>query len=103
MIKRKNYAKIKECFVLPNLIDIQHVSYRKLLQLDVAKGKRKPVGLEGLFKEMFPIQTQDKAYSLEYMTYTIGKPKYTIEEALVETIKFYQKYGDHIKRSSLFI
>ena len=82
MIKRKNYAKIKECFDLPNLIEIQHTSYSKLLQLSVAKAKRKSVGLEGLFREMFPIETPDKAYSLEYMNYAIGKPKYTIEECL---------------------
>ncbi len=82
MIKRKNYAKIEKCFDLPNLIEIQHSSYGKLLQFNVAKSRRKSVGLEGLFREMFPIETPDKAYSLEYMSYTIGKPKYTIEECL---------------------
>ncbi len=82
MIKRKNYAKIKECFDLPNLIEIQHSSYGKLLQFNIAKSRRKPVGLEGLFSEMFPLETPDKAYSLEYMSYTIGKPKYAIEECL---------------------
>ena len=82
MIKRKNYAKIKECFELPNLIDIQVSSYEKFLQEGVAKNKRHLVGLESLFKEMLPIQTPDKIYSLEYMSYTIGRPKYTVEECL---------------------
>ena len=82
MIKRKNYAKIKECFEVPNLIDIQISSYDNFLQQDVAKNKRQLVGLESLFKEMLPIQTPDKVYSLEYMSYTLGKPKYTIEECL---------------------
>ena len=82
MVKRKNYAKIKECFELPNLIEIQTSSYAKLLQHGVAKNKRKPVGLEGLFKEMLPIETPDKAYLLEYMSYAIGRPKYAIEECL---------------------
>ncbi|NQU95724.1 MAG: DNA-directed RNA polymerase subunit beta [Candidatus Omnitrophica bacterium] len=82
MIKRKNYAKIKECFELPNLIDIQISSYKEFLQQDVAKNKRQMAGLESLFKETLPIQTPDKVYSLEYMSYTVERPKYTIEECL---------------------
>jgi DNA-directed RNA polymerase subunit beta len=81
-MKRKNYAKIKESFELPNLIDIQLASYATLLQLEVPKSKKRLVGLEGLFKEMFPIETPDKAYSLEYVNYILGKPKYTITECL---------------------
>ena len=82
MIKRKNYAKIKECFDIPNLIEIQRASYKKFLQLDIAKRKRQSIGLESLFREMLPIESQDMTYSLEYMNYTIGKPKYTIEACL---------------------
>ncbi len=82
MIKRKNYAKIKQCFDFPNLIGIQLSSYEKFLQLGVNKNKRKSIGLSGLLEEMFPIETPDKAYSLQYMNYAIGKPKYTIEECL---------------------
>ena len=82
MIKRKNYAKIKECFDIPNLIETQLSSYKGFLQLDVSRKNRKSVGLESLLREAFPIETQDKAYSLQYVSYTIGKPKYPIEECL---------------------
>ena len=82
MIKRKNYARIKESFDIPNLIEIQTSSYVRFLQLDLSKGKRKPTGLEGLLRESFPIETPDKMYALEYMNYTIGKQKYEIEECL---------------------
>jgi len=82
MIKRKDYAKIKKCTDFPNLIKIQLLSYEKFLQLDVPKNKRGTRGLAGLLEEMFPIETPDKAYSLQYMNYTIGKPKYGIEECL---------------------
>ncbi|MGB2705344.1 MAG: DNA-directed RNA polymerase subunit beta [Candidatus Omnitrophota bacterium] len=82
MVKRKNYAKIKKCFDFPNLIEIQRSSYEKFLQLGVAKNKKEPKGLEGLLEEMFPIETPDKRYLLQYMNYTVGKPKYTIEECL---------------------
>ena len=82
MIKRKDYSKIPKCFDFPNLIAIQIESYEELLQAGVPKARRQPVGLEGLFGEMFPIETPDKAYSLEYVNYVIGKPKYTIEECI---------------------
>ena len=88
MIKRKNYAKIKDCFDLPNLIEIQCASYAKFLQVDVAKNKRELIGLESLFKEVFPIQTKDKEYSLEYMNYTLGKPKYAIEACLKTGVSY---------------
>ena len=81
-LKRKNYAKIKESFEVPNLIDIQTASYDTFLQINVPSKKRDFVGLESLFREVFPIESPDKAYFLEYISYVIGKPKYTIEECL---------------------
>ncbi|MFH1381084.1 MAG: DNA-directed RNA polymerase subunit beta, partial [Candidatus Omnitrophota bacterium] len=88
MINRKNYAKIKECFDIPNLIDIQLDSYAQLLQQDVPKSKRENLGLEELFREMFQIATPNKEYSLEYLHYTIGRPKYSIEECLKAGVSF---------------
>jgi len=80
MIKRKNYAKIKECYDLPRLVEIQLASYEKFLQLHVAKNKRKIDGLEALFRETFPIESLDGKYKLEYVSYNIGKSKYDVME-----------------------
>jgi DNA-directed RNA polymerase subunit beta len=80
MIKRKSYAKIGECYELPNLLELQLESYREFLQTDVAKSKRKNVGLESAFREVFPIENSDGEYKLEYLSYNIGKPKYPIYE-----------------------
>ena len=41
MLKRKSYAKIEECYELPNLLELQLQSYREFLQTDVPKSKRK--------------------------------------------------------------
>jgi len=82
VVNRKNYAKIQECFSLPNLIEIQLSSYDRLLQLNVPKHKKQLSGLESLFRETLPFETPDKRYSLEYVSYSIGKPKYTIAECL---------------------
>ena len=88
MVKRKNYAKIEQVFDFPNLIEIQTESYANFLQLGVSKGKRKLAGLEELLKETFPLETPDKAYSLQYINYTIGKPKYTISECLKTSMTY---------------
>ncbi|MDD5428862.1 MAG: DNA-directed RNA polymerase subunit beta [Candidatus Omnitrophica bacterium] len=80
MIKRKSYAKLEECYKLPNMLEIQLNSYYDFLQLDVPKSKRKKEGLEAAFREVFPIETPDGEYKLDYLNYTIGKPKYVISE-----------------------
>ncbi len=80
MTKRKSYAKIAECFEMPNLLDIQLHSYEEFLQTDIAKAKRKNQGLESAFREVFPIESADGEYKLEYAKYSIGKPKYGIFE-----------------------
>ncbi|MFH1593624.1 MAG: DNA-directed RNA polymerase subunit beta, partial [Candidatus Omnitrophota bacterium] len=80
MPKRKSYAKIEECYKLPNLLEIQLASYREFLQSGLPKSKRGNRGLESAFKEVFPIQSLDGEYKLEYLSYSIGKPKYEIPE-----------------------
>ena len=46
MIKRKNFAKFKEFYELPNFLDIQLESYREFLQMDKPSQARKPQGLQ---------------------------------------------------------
>ena len=53
---RKSFAKIEKIIDIPNLINIQKQSYEKFLQADVAPEKREDVGLQGVFKSVFPIR-----------------------------------------------
>ena len=53
---RKSFAKIQKIIDIPNLINIQKQSYEKFLQADVAPDKREDVGLQGVFKSVFPIR-----------------------------------------------
>ena len=80
MAKRKSYAKIEECYRLPNLLDVQLLSYVEFLQKDVPKSKRENKGLESAFREVFPILSPDEEYKLEYLSYSVGKPKHDIYE-----------------------
>ncbi len=77
---RKNFAKIKKIIDIPNLIDIQKNSYKRFLQLDTPAESRKNFGLEAVFKSVFPIKDFSETASLEYVSYSLGTPKYDVEE-----------------------
>jgi DNA-directed RNA polymerase subunit beta len=50
------------------------------LQYDVPPQKRTDQGIEGVLREIFPIESYDKTLRLEYIRYELGKPRYTPEE-----------------------
>ncbi len=62
---------------LTDLTRIQTDSYAHFLQADVAPHARKSQGLEEILREVFPIESHDKKYRLEYLRYELGKPRYT--------------------------
>src|SRR5579859_7963022 len=77
---RKNYAKITKIIDIPNLIDIQKQSYEKFLQKDVPLDQREDIGLQGVFKSVFPIKDFSETSSLEFVSYNLDKPKYDVDE-----------------------
>src|SRR4051812_27982682 len=77
---RKSYAKIGKVVDIPNLINIQKQSYEKFLQADQAPEKREDVGLQGVFKSVFPIRDFNETSSLEFVSYHLEKPKYDVDE-----------------------
>lgn len=81
MTKRINFAKIKEVYDLPNLLDVQLETYREFLQMQVAPSQRKNQGLQEVFGEIFPIENSDRSVKLEFISYSLGKPKYTMAES----------------------
>src|SRR6187401_3408780 len=77
---RKNFAKITKIIDIPNLIDIQKQSYEKFLQKDITPDQREDVGLQGVFKSVFPIKDFSENSSLEFVSYNLDKPKYDVDE-----------------------
>src|ERR1700678_3893835 len=75
MSERIYFGKIKEAIEPPNLIEVQLNSYVEFLQNDVPPSKRKNVGLQAVFKEVFPIQSYDDKVVLDFASYDIGDPK----------------------------
>ncbi|MFT3843126.1 MAG: DNA-directed RNA polymerase subunit beta [Myxococcaceae bacterium] len=77
---RKSYAKIQKAIEIPNLINIQKQSYEKFLQADTPPDKREDIGLQGVFKSVFPIRDFNETSSLEFVSYHLEKPKYDVDE-----------------------
>ena len=64
-------VKIKDIVPVPNLIEIQSRSFNEFAQLDYLPSERQLIGLEKVFKDIFPIDYNDKM-SLEYVSYELG-------------------------------
>jgi DNA-directed RNA polymerase subunit beta len=77
---RTNLGQVEAIVDVPNLIGIQKRSYTIFLQSDIDPKKREEVGLEGVFKSVFPIRDFDGTSELVYVGYTLEKPKYDVEE-----------------------
>lgn len=76
-LKIKNFSKFQDNFELPTLLDIQLVAYKNFLQREISSEKRDDSGLEEVFREVFPLESYDGQIRLEYLSYTLGKEKYS--------------------------
>jgi len=87
--ERINFGKIKEIIAPPNMIELQTNSYLEFLQADLTSSKRqKHVGLESVFREVFPIVSYDGKVTLDYNSYEIGEPKIDWLECLREGLTY---------------
>jgi DNA-directed RNA polymerase subunit beta len=81
-IKQISFAKLDQGMEMPHLLDIQTRAFEALLQLDAASHDREDIGLERVFKDLFPISDVHENFSLEFVRYSLGEPKYTVEECI---------------------
>jgi len=77
---RRSFGRIRKIIELPYLIEIQKNSYELFLQKDAAPTERQNMGLQEVFKSVFPIKDFNETASLEFVSYTLGEPKYDVEE-----------------------
>src|SRR3954452_13659536 len=76
----RRFGSLRAPHQIPDLTDIQTRSYEAFLQYDVAPTKRTDQGIEGVLREIFPIESYDKTLRLEYLRYELGKPRYGPDE-----------------------
>ena len=82
MITQISFGKLEHGMNMPHLLDIQTQAFQSLLQLDAAAHDREDVGLERVFKDLFPITDVHENFSLDFKRYTLGEPKYSVEECI---------------------
>ncbi|MFL5484023.1 MAG: DNA-directed RNA polymerase subunit beta [Gemmatimonadaceae bacterium] len=81
-MKQISFAKLDQGMEMPHLLDIQTRAFESLLQLDAASQNREDIGLERVFKDLFPITDVHENFSLEFKSYSLGEPKYSVAECI---------------------
>ena len=77
-----SFAKLKRVMPMPNLLDVQLRSFEKLVEQDVDPAEQWDFGLDRVFAEIFPISDVNENFTLEYVTASLGEPKYSVEECI---------------------
>ena len=77
---RKFFGHMTEVAEMPNLIEVQKTSYDQFLQVEKPHDGRLDIGLETVFKSVFPISDFSETSLLEYVDYHFEDPKYDVEE-----------------------
>jgi DNA-directed RNA polymerase subunit beta len=76
----RHFGSRRASHSIPDLTEIQTRFYDRFLQYDTPQNKRKDEGIEGVLREIFPIESYDKTVKLEYLRYELGKPRYDPDE-----------------------
>jgi DNA-directed RNA polymerase subunit beta len=79
---RKNFGKIPKIVEIPDLIGVQRDSYSRFLQMDVPPEEREEIGLQSVYKSVFPIKDFTGSASLEFVSYRFAEVKHSVEECI---------------------
>src|SRR5690349_8683504 len=84
----RDFSKRGDALPIPNLIEVQRIAYQRFFKKDVEQPKRKGEGLEGLLREVFPIESYDGNLKLEYISYDLAEARYTTDECRALRLTF---------------
>ncbi|MEW5924634.1 MAG: DNA-directed RNA polymerase subunit beta, partial [Candidatus Zixiibacteriota bacterium] len=87
-VERLNYQTIPEAAEMPNLLEVLLDSYNTFLQAGIPPEKRTNYGLQQIFTEIFPISDINENYALEFVRYTLGTPRYSVDECRERNMTF---------------
>ena len=77
-----SFAHLDTEMPMPNLLDVQRKAFEALLETVAEDEVQRDYGLERVFNEIFPTSDKKKNFTLEYVSYALGDPKYTVEECM---------------------
>ena len=81
-VERISFSKIQQVMEPPDLLKVQLRSFKDFIQDNVPPEQRKNKGLENVLRSSFPISDTRGLYLLEYISYSIDKPRYSVEECI---------------------
>src|SRR3989339_371039 len=87
-MKKVNFGRIAPITEPPLLLEMQSESFAEFLQQDVPSEKRKPHGLQGAFRDVFPLTNSDGSLTMEFVSYTLGDPKYSVGESIARDANY---------------
>jgi len=87
-VQRRSYSRLQSGAIMPNLLEVQLKSYGQFLQIDVEPDKRENKGLQAVFNTIFPVSDVRENYSLEFIRYMLGTPRYTVLECLERNMSY---------------
>ncbi|MFO7886210.1 MAG: DNA-directed RNA polymerase subunit beta [Desulfobacteraceae bacterium] len=85
---RKEFGSKISVVDIPDLIGMQRTSFERFLQKDVPPEHRKDMGIHSVFKSVFPIKDFTGTSSLEYVSYTFGEAKHSVEECISRSMTY---------------
>ncbi len=111
MVSRTNFGKLAAVMEPPDLTEVQTKSYSDFLQVGSDPVKRKKQGLQGIFKELFPIESYDGRYVLDFVKYELTPPKESELEDLYEGqthaaalhVTFRLKDGEEVREDTVYM
>ncbi len=85
---RSYFGNIPEVTQMPNLLEVQRISYEQFLQKETRAADRQFVGLQEVFKTVFPIRDTAGRAELDFVSYEFEEPKYDVEECQQRDMTF---------------
>ncbi|MBW1890211.1 MAG: DNA-directed RNA polymerase subunit beta, partial [Deltaproteobacteria bacterium] len=79
---RKNFGKIRKIVEIPDLIGMQRESFTRFLQMGVEPENRRDIGLQAVYKSVFPIKDFTGSASLEFVSYRFAEIKHSEDECV---------------------
>ena len=84
----------------PDLLNVQLASYRDFLQEEIEPSERIYKGLDMAFRTNFPIEDSSSIFQLEYINYSVDKPKYSEEECRERELTYAKPLKARLRLSS---
>ncbi len=98
--KRIDFSRFGKTDLYPDLLNVQVNSYQEFLQEYIPSSKRKPIGLQKIFAQNFPIEDNSSVFQLDFIEYNIERPKYSEQECRERELTFAKPLKAKLRLSS---